>query len=259
MPVGRRRDTMLRRRRGSGMASSDMSGMGDRKLLVAVYHPLAARADELGAMVEATGLAVQLLPAHVHGLRPWVDSCFDLLLLNPFLDWQDPFEFVRLARSIAGRRPLLILSDRDSLDDRMVALGAGADDAVGWTANMPEVLARIASLLRRSRIAAGQLGEGELRIDLIDRRVERAGRLIRLPLREFDLLANLARVPDRPLSRAALLRAVWRIDFDPGTNRVEVHMSRLRAKIDRGFDWPMLQTVKGVGYTLRSRPENSLL
>lgn len=230
--------------------------MVDRTLLVAVYHPLAARADELCAMIEAAGLAAQLLPAHVHGLRPWVDGCFDLLLVNPFLDWQDPFEFVRLARSIAGRRPLLILSDRDSLDDRMVALGAGADDAVGWTGNMPEVLARIASLLRRSRIAAGQLGAGELRIDLIDRRVERAGRVVRLPLREFDLLANLARVPDRPLSRAALLRAVWRIDFDPGTNRVEVHMSRLRAKIDRGFDWPMLHTVKGVGYTLRSRPEN---
>ncbi|MCX5511795.1 helix-turn-helix domain-containing protein, partial [Pseudomonas sp. BJa3] len=66
---------------------------------------------------------------------------------------------------------------------------------------------------------------------------------------------NLARVPDRPVSRAALLRAVWRIDFDPGTNRVEVHMSRLRAKVDRGFDWPMLSTVKGLGYALRSRPE----
>src|SRR3546814_13241889 len=80
---------------------------------------------------------------------------------------------------------------------------------------------------------------------------------MRLPLREFDLLANLARVPDRPLSRDALLRAVWRIDFDPGTNRVEVHMSRLRAKVDRRFDWPMLPTVEGHGYALRSRPDYS--
>lgn len=137
----------------------------------------------------------------------------------------------------------------------MAALRGGADDAVGWTGNLPEVLARIAGLVRRSRLAAGQLGCDELQIDLIDRRVERAGRLIRLPLREFDLLANLARVPDRPLSRAALLKAVWRIDFDPGTNRVEVHMSRLRAKIDRNFAWPMLTTVKGRGYALRSRRE----
>ncbi|PQM29268.1 transcriptional regulator [Sphingopyxis lindanitolerans] len=137
----------------------------------------------------------------------------------------------------------------------MIALTGGADDAIGWTHNLPELLARIGSLIRRSRLAAGQLGEGELRIDLIDRRVERAGRLIRLPLREFDLLANLARVPDRPLSRSALLKAVWRIDFDPGTNRVEVHMSRLRAKVDRDFAWPMLRTVKGLGYALRSRPD----
>ena len=237
------------------MASWGVAKEGDRKLLVAIYHPLALRAEELRDAIEAAGCDAQILPPHVNGLRAWIDCCFDLLIVNPFLGWQEPFEFVRLARSIAGRRPLIAVSDRDSLEDRMVALGGGADDAVGWTGNLPEVLARIAGLLRRSRMAAGQLGEGELRIDLIDRRVERAGQLIRLPLREFDLLANLARVPDRPLSRYALLKAVWRLDFDPGTNRVEVHMSRLRAKVDRGFGWPMLHTVKGQGYALRSRPD----
>ncbi|MCW5647989.1 MAG: winged helix-turn-helix transcriptional regulator, partial [Sphingopyxis sp.] len=117
--------------------------------------------------------------------------------------------------------------------------------------------ARITSWLRRHHIAAGQLGAGDLRIDLIDRRVERAGRLIHLPLREFDLLANLARVPGQPMSRDTLLKAVWRIDFDPGTNRVEVHMSRLRARVDRGFDWPMLHTVKGQGYALRVRRDDA--
>lgn len=237
------------------MASSAWIEESDRKLLVAIYHPLAPRAERLRDAITAAGCEASILSPHANGLRPWTDSCFNLLLINPFLGWQEPFEFVRLVRSIAGLRPLMIISDRDSFDERMIALDAGADDAVGWTDNLPEVLARIAGLLRRSRMATGQLGEGELRIDLIDRRVERAGRLIRLPLREFDLLANLARVPDRPLSRAALLKAVWRLDFDPGTNRVEVHMSRLRAKVDRGFDWPMLHTVKGRGYTLRSRPD----
>ena len=115
--------------------------------------------------------------------------------------------------------------------------------------------ARRASLLRRGRLAAGQIGAGELHIDLIDRRVGCAGLLIRLPLREFDLLANLARVLDRPISPAALLQAVWRLDFDPGTNRVEVHMSRLRAKVDGGFAWPMLRTVKGQSYVLSSQPD----
>uniref|UniRef100_UPI004036F17C winged helix-turn-helix domain-containing protein n=2 Tax=Sphingopyxis solisilvae TaxID=1886788 RepID=UPI004036F17C len=255
MPAGWRRDTGLRRRSGLRMASSESVAEGSRKLLVAVYHPRAESADRLYAAIESAGLAVQVLPSHVNGLHPWRDCCFDLLLVNPFLDWQDPFAFVRLAASVAGRRPLIAISDRDSLDDRMLALAAGADDAVGWTDNLPELLVRIAGLLRRSRIAAGQIDAGELRIDLIDRRVERAGRAIRLPLREFDLLANLARVPDRPLSRDALLRAVWRLDFDPGTNRVEVHMSRLRAKVDRGFAWPMLWTVTGQGYALRSRPD----
>lgn len=225
----------------------------DRVPLVALFHP--TRCAPLEDAVATAGWLAHRLPAPVHGLRPWLDCCFDILVVNPFIGWQEPFEFVWLARSIAGRRPLLVVSDRDSVEDRMTALTGGADDATGWTDNLPELLARIASLIRRSRLAAGQLGEGELRIDLIDRRVERAGRVIRLPLREFDLLANLARVPDRPLSRAALLKAVWRLDFDPGTNRVEVHMSRLRAKVDRGFAWPMLHTVKGHGYALRSRPD----
>ena len=74
-----------RRRRGMRMASSDIAGQGDRKLLVAIYHPVAARADVLGAAIEAAGLAVQFLPPHVNGLRPWIDSCFDLLIINPFL------------------------------------------------------------------------------------------------------------------------------------------------------------------------------
>jgi two-component system OmpR family response regulator len=227
--------------------------------LVALFHPDAARAAQLATAVVAEGWRVERLVPPAAGLRPWLDSCFDLLVLNPFLGWQEPADFIRLARSIAGSRPMLVLCDRDSVADRLLALRGGADDAAGWRGNLPEVLARIASLLRRARLTAGQIGAGELRIDLIDRRVERAGRLIRLPLREFDLLANLARVPDRPMSRAALLQAVWRLDFDPGTNRVEVHMSRLRAKVDRGFAWPMLRTVKGQGYALRSQPDHGSL
>lgn len=239
----------------AGTASETPHASPHAAPLVALFHPDTARAARLATAIVAEGWRVERLVPPAAGLRPWLDSCFDLLVLNPFLGWQEPAEFIRLARSIAGSRPMLVLSDRDSVADRLLALRGGADDAVGWTANLPEVLARIVSLLRRARLTAGQIGAGELRIDLIDRRVERAGRLIRLPLREFDLLANLARVPDRPISRAALLQAVWRLDFDPGTNRVEVHMSRLRAKVDRDFPWPMLRTVKGQGYALSSQPD----
>ncbi|HMO76532.1 MAG TPA: response regulator transcription factor [Sphingopyxis sp.] len=224
--------------------------------LIGIRHAIESRARRLAEAVAAAGFRPRPLPPLATGARVWRDGGFDLLAFDPFGEGPAPAGLIGLARAIAARRPLLVLSDRDSRADRMLALGAGADDAVGWDADPAEVVARIAGLLRRSRLAAGQIGEGELRIDLIDRRVERAGRMIRMPLREFDLLANLARVPDRPVSRAALLRAVWRIDFDPGTNRVEVHMSRLRARIDRGFAWPMLRTVKGEGYALRSSPDS---
>ena len=238
------------------MEQSDRRAATGPPPLIGVHHAIAARAHRLACALEAGGFRAMCLPPLAGGGRVWRDGCFDLLAVNPFAESHDPAGLVGLARAIAARRPLLILSDRDSRADRMLALAAGADDAVGWVDDPAEVVARIAGLIRRSRMAAGQLGGGELRIDLIDRRVERAGREIRLPLREFDLLANLARAPDRPVSRVALLRAVWRIDFDPGTNRVEVHMSRLRAKVDRGFAWPMLCTVKGQGYALRSRPED---
>lgn len=240
---------------GRAMEQSDARAAPGSPPLVGIRDARMWRAARLADALAAAGIRSVQLPPLAAEMRPWRDTGFDLFAVDPFHDGLDPAAVVTLARGIAERRPLLILTDRDSRADRLLALAAGADDAVGWAADAAEVVARIAALLRRSRMAAGQLGEGELRIDLIDRRVERAGRLIAMPLREFDLLANLARIPDRPVSRAALLKAVWRIDFDPGTNRVEVHMSRLRAKVDRGFDWPMLHTVKGQGYALRSRPE----
>ncbi|WP_260582014.1 response regulator transcription factor [Sphingopyxis sp. PET50] len=237
------------------MEQSDGRAAARPPPLVAIRHPSAARAARLSDALAAAGFRTLPLPPLAAGARLWRETGFDLFAIDPFDDGLDPATMVTLARGIAERRPLLALTDRDSRADRLLALIAGADDAVGWAADPAEVVARVAALLRRSRMAAGQLGDGELRIDLIDRRVERAGRLIRLPLREFDLLANLARIPDQPVSRTALLKAVWRIDFDPGTNRVEVHMSRLRAKVDRGFGWPMLRTIKGRGYALRSRPD----
>ena len=213
------------------MHPSGMAAESDTKLLVALYHPEPAVAARIAAAVVAAGYAVDVLPDPDAGLRPWLGQCFDLLLLGSPVDAAaaNALATVRLARSVAGRRPLFVLTDRDSRAVRLTALSGGADDALGWRGNLPEVTARIAALLRRSQLAAG---------------------LIRMPQREFDLLPHLARVPGRPMSRAALLKAVWRIDFDPGTNRVEVHVARLRAKIDRGFDWPMLHTIKGEGYAL---------
>jgi two-component system OmpR family response regulator len=147
----------------------------------------------------------------------------------------------------------MALTPDDLADQRIIAMQAGADDAIATNGDPREMVARLAVLLRRRSPSATLLACDDLTIDLIRRSVNRAGRDIAMPLREFDLLAWLARSADRVVTRHDLLRAVWRIDFDPGTNRIEVHMSRLRQRIDAGHDHAMLRTVKGSGYALVSR------
>jgi two-component system OmpR family response regulator len=231
-----------------------MSQAGGMGAVIAIHHPGAADRCSILKLIERMGQHPLVLgdPAGSGHLRQWIDNRFDLLVINPFLGWADPAALMRLARSIAGSRPILAITPHICVNQRLVALGHGADDALALAGHEDEIAVRIAGLLRRGRMAAGLIECADLAIDLVDRRVSRDGRAIRLPLREFDLLANLARTPDRAVPSTTLLRAVWRIDFDPGTNRVAVHISRLRARIDRGFAWPMLQTVKGQGYALRS-------
>lgn len=139
---------------------------------------------------------------------------------------------------------LLILADMDGSIAQ--ALDAGADDAVLPAAGPEEIAARLAARARpRPEIVLG-----ELHIDPVERRVTRAGRILPLLPREYALLLHLIRQGERPAGRLELLAAVWGLGFDPGTNVVEVHVSRLRAKLDRGFAAPMLRTDKGRGYRL---------
>lgn len=149
----------------------------------------------------------------------------------------------REAIGLAGPVVLLV----DTADAVAAALDAGAADAVPRDAPVDEIAARIAA---RLRAAAPPLGVGELLIDRIARRVTRAGRALSLLPREYALLLHLAQHAGQPVPRADLLEAVWGLRFDPGTNVVAVHVSRLRAKLDRGFAAPMLRTEKGVGYRL---------
>ena len=130
---------------------------------------------------------------------------------------------------------------------RARALEAGMQEVVGPWMHEAETVARI---IRLADADQPRLRLGDLMIRLVDRRVERNGHAIVLLAREYELLLHLARRPGQAVSRKDLLRAVWRLDFDPGTNSVEVHMSRLRAKLDRGFAITMLRTIKGRGYAL---------
>ncbi|WP_230461163.1 winged helix-turn-helix domain-containing protein [Sphingobium sp. CAP-1] len=141
----------------------------------------------------------------------------------------------------------ILWQDIDDPAARARALEGGMQEVVGPWMHEAEAVARI---IRLADADQPRLQLGDLSIRLVDRRVERKGRPIALLAREYALLLHLARQPGKAVSRAALLRAVWRLDFDPGTNSVEVHMSRLRAKLDRDFAVPILHTVKGEGYAL---------
>ncbi|OJY50886.1 MAG: hypothetical protein BGP17_21100 [Sphingomonas sp. 67-41] len=153
-------------------------------------------------------------------------------------------ESVARIRALGWQEPLLLLLPIEGSVAQ--ALDAGADDAMPASATAEEVAARLAARIRRRP----EIVLGELRIDPVERRVTRAGRPISLLPREYALLLHLVRQGDRPAGRSELLAAVWGLDFDPGTNVVEVHVSRLRAKLDRGFAMPMLRTDKGRGYRL---------
>jgi two-component system OmpR family response regulator len=148
-------------------------------------------------------------------------------------------------RGFASAGPIVMVVDQPA--EVTAALDSGAADAVLRTAAPDEIAARIAA---RLRAGAPPIGIGDLLIDRLTRTVTRAGRRLRLLPREYALLVHLAQHAGRPVPRAVLLQTVWGLSFDPGTNVVEVHVSRLRAKLDRGFAGVMLHTEKGVGYRL---------
>lgn len=158
---------------------------------------------------------------------------------------------VRLVPWTAGPVQGLVWQAADDAPARADALISGADEVIGPWMDPGEALARaLRVVLRPDAAPATRIALGELAIDLVAREARRRGRPLGLLHRELDLLVAFARRPGAVLSRAHLLRQVWSLSFDPGTNVVAVHMSRLRAKLDREFDWPMLRTVRGAGYRL---------
>jgi DNA-binding response OmpR family regulator len=150
--------------------------------------------------------------------------------------------------------PVLILSARRTVDDRVKGLQAGGDDYMTKPFSFSEVLARVQALIRRStrQSEPTTLTVGDLKLDLLTREVTRDGRAIDLKPKEFALLEYLMRNPERILSRTSILEHVYDYNFDPQTNVVEVLVSRLRGKIDRDFDRKMIRTVRGAGYVLES-------
>ncbi|ABC23710.1 winged helix-turn-helix domain-containing protein [Rhodospirillum rubrum] len=189
------------------------------------------------------------------GLFQAAGEAYDLLIVDRMLPNVDGLTIVRTLRASGKTVPVLILSALGEVDDRVKGLRAGGDDYLVKPFAFAELLARIDALTRRtagSDAEQTRLRAGEVEMDLLARRVTRGSRTIDLQPREFRLLEYLMRHADQVVTRTMLLENVWDYHFDPQTNVVDVHISRLRRKMDEGFAQPFLETVRGAGYVLRT-------
>lgn len=187
------------------------------------------------------------------GLNKATQQRFDVIIADRQLPWLDGLSIIGALRQKGDRTPVLILSALGTVDDRVHGLKAGGDDYLTKPFALTELLARIEALSRRSSAATTEvtrLQVADLEMDLLARRVVRAGRNIDLTAKEFQLLEYLMRRPDQIVTRTMLLEGVWNLHFDPQTNIIDVHMSRLRNAIDKGFTRPLIHTVRGAGYVL---------
>ena len=187
------------------------------------------------------------------GLAAALRQSYDVAIVDLMLPRRDGLSLIEELRRRKVMTPVLILSARRSVDDRVRGLQAGGDDYLTKPFAFAELLARVQALLRRSTRAAEPttLAVDDLTLDLLSRRVIRAGQPVDLRPREFALLEYLMRNAGRVVSKTMILSHVWEYNFDPQTNIVDVVISRLRDKIDRPFEHKLLHTVRGVGYVLR--------
>ena len=179
---------------------------------------------------------------------------YDALVIDRMLPGLDGLSLLKMLRATNNHVPAIFLTTMDGIDDRVEGLEAGADDYLVKPFAFAELLARLSALTRRPPVSDVKtvLRVGDLEMNLLKRTVGRAGTAIELQPQEFKLLEYLMRSEGRVVTRTMLLENVWDFHFDPQTSVVETHISRLRAKIDKGFGKDLLKTMRGVGYTLRA-------
>jgi DNA-binding response OmpR family regulator len=198
------------------------------------------------------GFAVDSAADGENGCRMACAEPYDLIVLDLLLPGRDGFSVLREIRSRGLTMPIIFLTARDAVDDRVKGLDLGADDYLRKPVSFAELLARIRALLRRgAALTANPIVVGDLSVDMATRQVQRGGRRIDLSAREYALLEYLARHAGQVVSRTMILEKVWDMNQDPLTNVVDVHINRLRKKIDHGFAQPLVHTIRGVGYVLR--------
>jgi two-component system, OmpR family, response regulator len=225
--------------------------VGAMRVLLVEDDPTIAEFVKKG--LREAGFAVDHAADGITALERAVAEPYDASIVDVMLPRMDGLALIDALRARGVRTPVLILSARRTVDDRVRGLQAGGDDYLTKPFAFAELLARVQALIRRSTGAAEptRLSVGDLTLDLLTRKVQRGSTAIELRPREFSLLEYLMRNAGRVLSKTMILSHVWGYTFDPSTNVVDVLVSRLRDKIDRRFDKKLLQTVRGVGYVLR--------
>ena len=210
-------------------------------------------ADFVSQGLREAGYAVDVAATGPDALKKALEGGYDAAVIDVMLPGLDGLSVIEQLRARRQQTPVLILSARHTVDDRVKGLQAGGDDYLTKPFAFAELLARLQALLRRSAgtTEPTRLVVGDLTLDLLSRKVERAGRTIDLRPREFALLEYLMRHPGRVLSKTMILSHVWGYSFDPGTNVVDVLVSRLRDQIDESFATKMIHTVRGAGYVLK--------
>ena len=224
-----------------------------RKILI--VEDDSSTAAYLAKGLSEAGYAVEACGDGRDGLFLASEGIFDLIIADRMLPGLDGLSMVNAIRAAGIATPTLILSALGAVDDRVDGLKAGADDYLCKPFSFAELSARLEALVRRSDRSAAEpqrtrLSVGDLEIDLLARSVVRAGRTIPLGAREFNLLEYLARHAGQVVTRTMMLEKIWNYHFDPGSNVVDVHIGRLRRKLEDGFATPILHTVRGAGYRL---------
>jgi DNA-binding response OmpR family regulator len=223
------------------------------RILVVEDERKVAKALQEG--LEAESYSVSLAHTGEDGFFQLSSEQFDLLILDVMLPGRSGLQVLEAARKQGVRTPVLLLTAKDAIEDRVRGLDAGADDYLVKPFAFPELCARVRALLRRSKTEpAVALKIQDLEMDLAGRTVKRAGRTIELTMREFELLEYLLRRQGEVVSRDMLARDVWKEPERPTPldNVIDVHMVRLRRKIDEGFESKLVHTVRGVGFTVKT-------
>lgn len=211
--------------------------------------------DYITKGLKEQGYSVDMANDGQEGLNKATSEVYDVMVIDRMLPSVDGLSILRAVRAAGNNTPVIVLSALGEVDDRVKGLKAGGDDYLVKPFAFSELLARIEAVVRRSEFSTEvvtELSVGDLKMNLLSRKVTRAGQKIDLQSREFKLLEYLVRNQGQVVTRTMLLENVWNYHFDPQTNVIDVHISRLRSKIDKDFDPPLIRTVRGAGYIIEA-------